>query len=486
MGGPQNHPQRRFNLVVNWVFGIREYKRLVFVTPFMYNDTICAPASSPFHSAIALIRISGSGARRFAKEYFSREARLSHSVALRGFIRETGSPAVDDVMVTFFESPRSYTGEDLLEISCHGNPLIVQKIISLACSSGIARYALPGEFTQRAFLNGKLDLTAAEAVNQIISARSSWEIDAALAQMHGLLRKRIDSLRERLITARADIEAGIDFSTEDIAFTSREALRELILALRDEIIEIAARCRAGDTLRQGIDLAIIGKPNAGKSSLLNLLVNRERAIVSEIPGTTRDVIVESMQIDGVRLNIMDTAGIRPTVDKIEQIGIEKSKESFSRAHIVLLVFDNTTGFDYLDRTVAELADASKCIGVINKSDAPPCGTFDEASALFGSLVAISAKSGSNFAGLESRIREKMRSTLPREDYSYLADARIITLLEKGAACCSEAADAIDAQMPDEIIALEFDRVIESLESITGRIVPDDVLGSIFSRFCVGK
>ncbi len=452
----------------------------------MLSETICAPASAPFHSAIALIRISGGGALSFARSFFSRHTALCHATAIHGVIADQNGNVIDDVVLTWFESPRSYTGQDLVEISCHGNPLIVQKIITLACESGCARYALPGEFTQRAFLNGKIDLTAAEAVNQIISARSAWEIDSALAQMHGLLRKKIESLRDRLITARADIEAGIDFSTEDIAFVSRDILRRLILDLGEEIREIAARCRAGERIRQGIDLAIIGKPNSGKSSLLNLLINKERAIVSDIPGTTRDVIIESMQIDGVRLNIMDTAGIRPTADAIEQIGIEKSKQSLAGAHIVLLLFDNSTGYTDLDRQIAELADAEKCIGVLNKSDCPAAGGFGEAAGRFGELVAISAKLGTNFSALENRIREKMRSSLPSGEYSYLADARIIMLLEKGAAFCLDAAASIDAEVPDEIVALEFDRVIETLESITGRIVPDDVLGSIFSRFCVGK
>lgn len=452
----------------------------------MHTQTICAPATAPFNSAIALIRVSGSGALAFAKRYFSKGSLLSHARAFHGGIRDGAGLLIDDVVLTFFESPRSYTGEDLVEISCHGNPLIVQKILSLACDSGLARCALPGEFTQRAFLNGKMDLTAAEAVNQIISARSAWEIDSALAQMHGLLRKKIEELRAVLIESRADIEAGIDFSTEDISFISMDELRRRIMDIHMRISEICARCKAGERLRQGIDLAIIGKPNSGKSSMLNLLINRERAIVSDIPGTTRDVIIETMQIDGIRLNIMDTAGIRPTEDTIERIGIEKAKETLTRAHIVLLVFDNKTGYDELDRRISDLADPERCIAIINKSDIDSKSDFSEAAAKFGDLTRISAKEGLNFQDLEQRIREKTRGALPSGDYSYLVDARIIALLDSGAARCLDAAAAIDARMPEEIIALEFDRVIEALESITGQIVPDDVLGSVFSRFCVGK
>src|SRR3990172_6109766 len=288
----------------------------------MLNDTICAPSTPPVHSSIAVIRISGADTLRALNSIFHSRVDIKPRYALYRSIIHEGDP-VDDVIVIFYRSPRSYTGEDMAEIFCHGNPMIVQKIMILLHGLGI-RMAQPGEFTRRAFMNGKLDLTEAEAINHIVRARSEWEIQTSLKQMHGSLKQAIHRIRTRVIEFRADIEAGIDFSEEEIDVLPQEQALQAAGDIHELIADLLARCRTGGQLSQGIDVAIVGRPNVGKSSILNLLLNQERAIVSSIPGTTRDIIREPFQVNGMYVNLNDTAGIDTPGDEIESIGISLS------------------------------------------------------------------------------------------------------------------------------------------------------------------
>ncbi|MCL1833369.1 MAG: tRNA uridine-5-carboxymethylaminomethyl(34) synthesis GTPase MnmE, partial [Leptospirales bacterium] len=315
----------------------------------MFNDTICALASAPVNSSLAIIRISGSESYRAACSFFSSKDKINNRAAVYGSITE-GGEIIDDVILIYYKSPSSFTGEDMAEIFCHGNHLIIGRILRLLYRHGI-RAAEPGEFSKRAFLNGKIDLTKAEAINALINAQSDWEIKASINQMHGSLRDVIDKLRNNIIMLKGDIEAGIDFSDQDIEFVSGTESLDIVNDILDSLIDLQRRCNIGNRTARGIDVVLTGRPNVGKSSLLNLILNEERAIVSHIPGTTRDLIRESIQIGGVRVNLTDTAGLGVPGDDIERMGVELSRKNIAAASLVLMVVDASCGITDEDRDI---------------------------------------------------------------------------------------------------------------------------------------
>ncbi len=449
------------------------------------NDIICAPATPFVNSALAVIRVSGDGALILFKNSFSSYVKVSHAKAVYGKLSSNGR-ILDELILSYFESPASFTGEDTVELSCHGNPLIVKNIISFLLESG-ARMAEPGEFSRRAFINGKMDLTEAESVNALICARSDWEINTALSQMHGSLKNVINSMREKLILLKGDIESAIDFSTEEIEFVSRAEALKQAEEIRDEVKDVLRRCSSGAKLSGGIDVPIVGKPNSGKSSLLNLILNSERAIVSNIPGTTRDMIKETVQFGGVHVNIYDTAGIRDADCEIEKIGIEKSREILSRSEISVVMLDALSGIDSFDEEILKITENKKSVILLNKTDCADSKEVLSIKKKIGrDIIDFSALTGHNFSEFHSKLSEAVRSNFSGCSNSFIADMRVLKILEHSSDAADNLVNSIDCGNPEEIIAADAAELINSLSEITGLISPDDILNSIFGRFCIGK
>ncbi len=451
----------------------------------MINDTICAAATPPVNSALALIRISGLDSISVAKKIFTNHKAMSHKKAVYGSIVDN-TKTIDDVILTQFSEPNSFTGEDSVEIACHGNHLVVHKILTLLGKHDI-RIAEPGEFSRRAFLNGKIDLTEAEAINHLITAKSNWEIDTAIKQMHGSLKSSINEIKEQLILLKADIESSIDFIEEDIEFISKDDAIALANKLQISLKDLFTRCKIGEKMAKGINVTIAGKPNVGKSSLLNMILNQERAIVSDIPGTTRDLIRESVQIAGVHINIIDTAGIDKPSDEIEKIGIELSHKEIESASIVLMVIDSFRGIDDVDRKILEKVKDKNVIFLLNKSDISSQENIKKINQeLNTETIPFSTKSGDGFSKLEERISSFLNSNFADINDSFVADLRIINLLEKASENIISVISLLKSEEPAEITSFEIQSMIDNLGEITGEISPDTILDSIFSRFCIGK
>lgn len=449
------------------------------------EDTICAPATAPVNAAIALIRISGPDSVKILRAIFSHPERIGDRYAAYGSILDS-SRVIDDVVATVFISPRSFTGEDVVEISCHGNGIIVNRIIRLLIEKG-CRMAGPGEFSQRAFLNGRIDLTAAEAINHIITARSDWEVDAALNQAHGSLKRVLDRLREEAVTLRADIEAGIDFSQENIEFVTMKESLERLRGITDDLFDLQRRMTISGRMSRGIDMAVAGRPNVGKSSILNMIVNEERAIVSDLPGTTRDMIRESVMLGGIPVNIIDTAGINETEDRIERIGIERTLRKISDTSLVLMVLDASAGILPGDREIIGRLDDKKVIFLLNKSDLVEKNIIVSMRKELGPFaLSFSAKEGIGLAELEETVGEIMDNEYIESRSAFVADLRTEGLIRQALAAAEEGLYLMDNGEALEIIASVLNEMITSLGEITGEITPDDMLGSIFNRFCIGK
>ena len=376
--------------------------------------------------------MSGPGSLRTLAAVFTRPERLEPRLAVFGSIISEEA-VVDDVVAVYYRAPRSFTGEDMAEVSCHGNPIIVKKILDLFIRQG-ARLAEPGEFSKRAFLNGKIDLTGAEAINHIVRARGEWEIRAALDQMHGSLRGRIGAIREKLIVIRADIECGIDFADEDIEFISRPETAARLDEIEEDLRDIHRRCIAGEKISHGIDMPIIGRPNVGKSSILNLVLNAERAIVSDIPGTTRDLIRETVQFGGIHVNLFDTAGIADPGGAIEAMGMELSRRKIGEASMILVVLDAAAGIQAGDSEILEKVKGKPCFYLANKIDLVPAdgrdARLDEIrSRTACPVIPFSAKTGEGMERLEREVAERLRSEFVEYRNFYIADMRITRLLD---------------------------------------------------------
>jgi tRNA modification GTPase len=456
---------------------------------FGWNDTIVALATAPGVAAIGVIRVSGTETFPIVNALFPSKDLLSqpsHTIHV-GYLRK-GEQRLDEVVLSLFKGPHSYTGEDVIEISCHGSPFIQQQVIDAIVEQG-ARLAKPGEFTQRAFLNGKLDLTQAEAVADLIASNTAASRNTALHAMRGGFSKVLSELREQMIKFSALIELELDFSQEDVEFADRKQFYLLIDEAKVVTDKLVESFRLGNVIRQGVRVAIIGKPNAGKSTLLNALLNENRAIVSDIAGTTRDTIEEILNIDGILFRLIDTAGIRKhTSDTIEQIGVERSLEKIKEADVVLYLFDvNETSPDELAASISDLQrEEAQVILVGNKSD-----LIDEAAARekfsgFGQIIFIAAKSGAHIEVLKERLVDHVLEGRVSSDDTIVTNARHYHALKEVQKSLSEIHQGLDNSIPGDLLALDIRRCLHYLGEITGEITTEDQLDYIFSKFCIGK
>ncbi|WP_456419255.1 tRNA uridine-5-carboxymethylaminomethyl(34) synthesis GTPase MnmE [Thermovibrio sp.] len=461
---------------------------------YLCEDTIAAIGTPVGKGAIGIVRISGKEALRILRELFRtkkgqkreefEERRLYYGLV----VDEFGEP-IDEVLVVYMKAPKSFTGEDVVEIHSHGGIVVVRKILREVLKRG-ARLAEPGEFTMRAFINGKIDLVQAEAINQLIEAKSEVEAKVALRQLEGSLSKRIEEIRDKLLETKAYIEAAVDFPDEEVELLEKGKVKERLIEVKEEIERLLRSYREGRLIREGIKVAIVGRPNVGKSSLLNALLKEERAIVTEIPGTTRDVIEESITVKGIPVRLIDTAGIRETAEKVEKIGIERSIEKLKEADVILFVIDGSAGFTEEDRKIGELLSGKdNVIVVINKKDAGlkvRCRDLRE----WSRCVEISAKSGE---GIEELADEIVRLVLLEPEAVLGGEEDVITserhreLLEEAKRAVERAIKSLDEGFESpEFLSMDIDEALEKLGMIVGKVTTEDMYDIIFSRFCIGK
>jgi tRNA modification GTPase len=456
-------------------------------------DTICALSTAPGMGAIAVVRVSGPATFEVLGRVFKKDLTAvdSHTVHY-GAIRFEGQ-LVDEVVCAVFKGPNSFTGEDVVEISCHGSTFIQQRLIQVLVASG-CRMAKPGEYTMRAFMNGKMDLSQAEAVADLISSSSSAAHQQALHQMRGGFSREINELREQLIHFASLIELELDFGEEDVEFADRDDLKLLVEKIQFLVKRLIDSFAMGNAIKHGIPVAIVGIPNVGKSTLLNSLLNEERAIVSEIAGTTRDTVEDEVVIEGITFRFIDTAGLRDTSDEIEKMGINRSYEKVRQASVVLYLIDAATeNKELIYRIVQSFRmrmdeKRQKLILVVNKID-EHSGKIDAIHKRFESftnVVFLSAINNENIDKLKSLLMETIGSGSIAGDQTLVTNARHHEALTNAYEALLNVSGGLDNNITGDFLAVDIRRSLHSLGEITGEITTDDLLGNIFSRFCIGK
>ena len=454
-----------------------------------WEDTIVALATPPGIGAIAIIRLSGDKAFDIINTLFPSKdlsAKPSHTIHV-GLIKEDEN-AIDEVVVSLFKSPTSYTGEDVVEISCHGSPFVQQQVLQ-ACVHQGARIAKPGEFTQRAFLNGKLDLTQAEAVADLIASNTAASQKTALHNIRGGFSEVLKNLREDLISFSALIELELDFSQEDVEFADRKKFYQLIKSAQTTTAQLLQSFQLGNVIKNGISVAIIGKPNAGKSTLLNTLLNEDRAIVSEIAGTTRDTIEEVLNINGILFRLIDTAGIREhSTDTIELVGIERSLEKMKSADVVLYIFDvNEIAKAELLVIANKLNENNNTLILVgNKADIFNNQSAKEKFTGIENIHFISAKNNMGIDELKNSLFKYTVNELPSSESVIVTNARHHEALQQVKQSLNDIEYGLDNNVPGDLLALDIRRCLHYISEITGDISNEDVLDFIFSKFCIGK
>jgi tRNA modification GTPase len=457
------------------------------------DDTIMALATASGAGAIAVIRISGKEAFIISDKVFRAKGKKtvseaeSHTIIFGDIV--DGEELVDEVLVSVFRNPKSFTGENSVEISCHGSVFIQKRILNLLSKNG-CRMAKPGEYTMRAFLNRKMDLSQAEAVADLIASSSEAAHKVAMHQMRGGFSSELKVLREELIHFASLIELELDFAEEDVEFADRRQMVELINRIITTIDRLIGSFELGNVIKEGVQVAIIGEPNAGKSTLLNALLNEERAIVSDIAGTTRDTVEDELVIEGIRYRFVDTAGIRQTTDTIESLGIERTMQKVEQADVVMFLFDASTyTLDQLRAEIDELksrkADLeSRLILVANKTDK----TSEKVESKFEGFntTSISAKEKTGIEELKSRLTEFVNTAALEENQIIVTNTRHIEALNGARKSLQEVLQGFDNQMSGDLVAIDIRRSLFHLGEITGEITTDDLLGNIFSKFCIGK
>jgi tRNA modification GTPase len=446
------------------------------------HDTIAAVSTPPGRGGIGIVRISGPGARAIAEGMlrFPGGATWNPWTAALAELPDTSGHAVDQVVVTYFAAPRSYTAEDVVEISCHGAPVVLRFALERSCAHG-ARLAEPGEFTLRAYLNGRIDLPRAEAVRDLIDATTLYQARIAAQQIGGSVSLRLKPVKEQLLELIALLEAGIDFAEDDISVAAPEEILRRIDPVLAAVRSLIASFAYGKLVHQGFTLAIVGRPNVGKSSLFNRLLEQDRAIVTEVAGTTRDLVSETAVIEGIPVKFVDTAGIRAGQDVVEKLGIERSYQAMADADLTLAVFDLSV-FDQRDFELMEkVQEQGKCLWVGNKCDIPG-GTE-----VSGMILRVSALTGEGIAELRRAIIEAIAppGRLEQEG-GFITSLRHEQLLQETREALEQARTATTLGIPHEMLLLDLYAALRPIDSITGATTADDILNRIFSTFCIGK
>ncbi|MBO9728122.1 MAG: tRNA uridine-5-carboxymethylaminomethyl(34) synthesis GTPase MnmE [Chitinophaga sp.] len=453
-----------------------------------FDDTIVAVATAPGLGAIAVIRLSGPGTYAICNSLFPAKdltQQASHTLHFGSIVSD--GRIIDEVVISLYKGPRSYTGEDVIEISCHGSPYIQQQIIDATIKAG-ARLAKPGEFTQRAFLNGKLDLTQAESVADLIASNSAASHQTAMQQMRGGFSRELHALREQLITFSALIELELDFSQEDVEFADRTGLYSLVSNATGTLQHLIDSFRMGNVIKNGVNTAIVGKPNAGKSTLLNTLLNENRAIVSDIAGTTRDTIEEVLNIDGILFRLIDTAGIRESLDTIESIGVQKTMEKIKEAGVVVYLFDvnGLTTTDIRHQIDTFEADNINYLLVGNKTDITGEAAIRTKFADIPGILFISAKNHAHIQELKDALVHKVIAGDVNTEDTIVTNARHYAALKEVLKSLQDVKDGMDNGLPGDLLALDIRLCLHYLGEITGEVTNEDRLDYIFSKFCIGK
>jgi tRNA modification GTPase len=462
------------------------------------DDSIVAIATAPGRGGIGVVRIAGPQAREIARPMLRLRHDLEPGRVVFGELVEpsqehvgtvaagrpserssTPASSIDEVVVTYFAKPHSYTTDDIVEIAAHGSPVVLRHIVELCVAAG-ARLAEPGEFTMRAFLNGRIDLTQAEAVRDLIDSQTLYQAKIAAQQLEGALSRRLQPVKQKLVELVAVLEAGIDFAEDDVSVLPDATILERIAAVRQPLQQLAASFAYGKIVHQGLTLAIVGRPNVGKSSLFNRLVERERAIVTATPGTTRDPVSETVALGGIPIQLIDTAGIRQALDEAESIGIRKSMEALADADLVLVVVDASQPENSEDIELLRHAEGRPAIVVGNKCDLGI--VFHSRPALYASAL-----TGEGITELRTEIlRHIGGETGAQSEAGFLTNVRHQSLVQESIAALNAASSAVGAKVPHEMLLLDLYSALRPLDAITGATTTDDILNLIFSTFCIGK
>ncbi len=451
----------------------------------MKKDTIAAIATAMSNSGIGIVRISGSESLDIVRKVYKGKELTDHAIHYGYIVDDTET--IDEVLVMVMKGPHSFTGEDTVEINCHGGVYVVKRILETVVKYG-ARPAEPGEFTKRAFLNGKMDLSQAEAVIDIINSKNKYALQSSVSQLKGNVQKKIKEIRAEILYHTAFIETALDDPEHISVDGYGEKLRVTVDYLLKELERLLKSADNGRMIKEGIKTVILGKPNAGKSSLLNALVGEDRAIVTDIAGTTRDVLEESIQLHGISLNIMDTAGIRDTDDIVEKIGVNKAKKQAGEADLIIYVVDSSRELDQNDYDIIDMIGDKKSIILLNKSDLTTIVTKDMVKSYIDKpMIEISAKKEIGLQELEETLRNMFfDGEISFNDEVYITNIRHKTAISDAYESLKKVLFSIDNDMPEDFYSIDLLDAYESLGSITGETIGEDLVNEIFSKFCMGK
>ncbi len=459
----------------------------------MIDDTIASIATAPGEAGISIIRMSGPQALDILDKIFLPKKKNSikeypQRRLVYGHVIKDDKKVIDEVLAVYMKAPYTYTREDVVEINCHGGMIPIRNILELILRNG-ARAAEPGEFTKRAFLNGRIDLAQAEAVMDLISAKTDKGFDVALGQLDGSLSNRVQDIRENILEVLAHLQVSIDYTEEDIEEITYPELLSQSKAIREKIKRLLDTSNTGKIIREGLKVVIVGKPNVGKSSLLNALLKESRAIVTDIPGTTRDVIEEFVSVKGIPVRIIDTAGIRETDDVVERIGVQRSKESFNKADLVILMLDASSKLTNEDKEIMNYVKNKEAIVLVNKIDLPKRISIEEIKEILPNkkVIETSIEEEKGIEELENEIVNMVYGgEVKAKDTSYVTNVRHKHALEKALKSIEEAIEAINMKMFFDVISVDLNDCGEFLGEITGDTIEEDVIDKIFSNFCLGK
>lgn len=457
-------------------------------------DTIAAISTAPGEGAIGIVRLSGVEALAIGDQLYRQgdkvlSGQASHTIHYGHVVDPESKQVLDEVMVSVLKGPKTFTREDMLEINCHGGLVALKQVLALVLRSG-ARLAEPGEFTKRAFLNGRIDLTQAEAVMDVIRAKTDQSMQQAMKQLDGHLTTLVRGLRQKLLDTLAQVEVNVDYPEYDgVEEMTSRILWERTTAVEEELIQLLATAQTGKILREGLDTAIVGRPNVGKSSLLNALLREDKAIVTDIAGTTRDTIEEYVNVRGVPLKLIDTAGIRETADTVERIGVERSRQAIAQADLVFLLLNQSEALTPLDRELLDLTADKERLILLNKTDLPAAFTKADLAKEWPDemMIALSMKDGSGLEVLEETLENRfLQGGLQQQEAAYLTNSRHVALLEEAKAALAEVKEGLALGMPVDLVQIDLTRAWEVLGKITGDSAPDELINELFSQFCLGK